>query len=1342
MKLLPLGRRVRHRRGRGGAIASGALLLTVLASLVGQTGPAYAAAPSPAATSTPQPAGAAADPSTGAASAAPADSSPKTNAVPKLDPKAEHEAVARALQQADPTGPCPAGLDPQTVVSCSIDPNQTVSFSVTLKQKDLVLVQVSSTANFIYPSLVAPDGTAVTCDRPGNSSSGWLRCPTSQAGIHTLKVRSNESLQTAIAVSYVPLLSTTGCKSVNAADRTLAAPTVFHGSLPLGMATDCYDLNMAAGEVLRSHSSSFRVIQTVYDATGANLCNTQYDQRTSFDCTLTGTAPFRLTVQAVFGGAETYDYSAARLSTPEGCVTVAPQAYGDSPDLTATARCRTLRVPAASHYSFNSVSAATAPSGGLFKTDGTALTAGGCAIGSCDLAAGDYIWAVNPEVADAGAFGMAFHAATETRGCTATADDGLVSGAAKGTFGGPGQQLCLTLPTAAGKGLYLLNRPPADGTSVAVEVDDANGAKQCDNGGSSYAVCKLTGTAPFRAVLSGTPAKSYQLVINRTGDPAGCAAWPQSTFGGAWGAEIALTADVQQACLSLPADQHSTSEMYDYTNTKNQAYASIQFADASGNAPDCTGIGGSSTGSCKFTAGVPYTAMLVGAGWQATDTYKLVRRDLSPTATCPTPASTTVGGPSMPFDLTSALDSRCIRVTGAATDRFWFSTRTLGSRYDPSTLLMVVDANGAFVCTQWGIACRVTGSTSYVVIVLASGYNGSTIHTNVDTWKVGTASGWAPECAGNKISVDGFPLRNGVLTESSTAYCAVVDMVPNQAFDVVGTASATGVANPYLTVVGNSDWVDSNLTYQCDSSYGTFGARCQATSNAVAGQAVLVLSAAQVATPVEYSMQGLCDSGCTRQAGPQLSGVTPATGAAGTLTQAVVHGSGLTLGTKVKLVRSDSGDSNQPVMKPVSVSADGTALNVLVDTNALTAGLYDVVLDGIGYTQGTPSPGYLPKAYTVTAAAGPAKSRFVPITPSRFLDTREGVGAPKAPVGPGGVLSLQVAGVKGIPATGVTAVVMNVTAVNPTSAGFVTVYPDGQAVPGVSNLNFTAGQVVPNLVTVPVVNGKVDLRNFQGSVDLVADVTGYYTDGSTGSALTSITPSRFLDTREGVGAPKAPVGPGGVLSLQVAGVKGIPATGVTAVVMNVTAVNPTSAGFVTVYPDGQAVPGVSNLNFTAGQVVPNLVVVPVVNGKVDLRNFQGSVDLVADVTGYYSATGSTYSAAGPVRLLDTREGIGARAGAVGQGGLVSIQLSGVAGVPATGVTAVVLNVTVTEPTDSSYLTVYPHGIDRPGVSNLNYTAGQTVANLVVVPVVDGRVTFANFWGDAHVIADLNGYFAS
>ncbi|WP_078990856.1 hypothetical protein [Streptomyces sp. XY58] len=206
--------------------------------------------------------------------------------------------------------------------------------------------------------------------------------------------------------------------------------------------------------------------------------------------------------------------------------------------------------------------------------------------------------------------------------------------------------------------------------------------------------------------------------------------------------------------------------------------------------------------------------------------------------------------------------------------------------------------------------------------------------------------------------------------------------------------------------------------------------------------------------------------------------------------------------------------------------------------------------------------------------------------------------------------------------------------------------------------------------------------------------------------------------------------------------KGVPASGVTAVVMNVTAVQPTEAGHVTVYPNGQAAPGVSNLNFTPGQIVPNLVTVPVVNGKVDLRNNSGSVDLIADVTGYYAATGSAFSAGAPVRLLDTRDGTGARAGAVGGGGIVSLQVAGVEGVPLTGVTAVVLNVTVTNPSQDGHLIVHPHGTGRPNVSNLNYTAGQTVSNLVVVPVVDGRVTFFNNSGAVDVIADLNGYFTS
>jgi hypothetical protein len=319
-----------------------------------------------------------------------------------------------------------------------------------------------------------------------------------------------------------------------------------------------------------------------------------------------------------------------------------------------------------------------------------------------------------------------------------------------------------------------------------------------------------------------------------------------------------------------------------------------------------------------------------------------------------------------------------------------------------------------------------------------------------------------------------------------------------------------------------------------------------------------------------------------------------------------------------------------------------------------------------------------------------------------------------------------------------------VTATDPTASSYVTVYPDGQTRPVASSLNFTAGETIANLVTVPVgADGQVDFYNNTGSTDLVADLAGYYTTGS-GSLFDSVGPVRVLDTRNGTGGYDAPVGPGGTISLPVAGVGGVPSTGVTAVVLNVTATDPTASSYVTVYPDGSARPTASSLNFTAGETIANLVVVPVgADGDVDFYNNTGSTDLVADLEGYYtsSGTGSSYVPLGPVRVLDTRNGTGGYDAPVGPGGTISLQLTGADGVPATGVTAVVLNVTATDPTASSYVTVYPDGETRPTASNLNFTAGETIPNLVIVPVgADGDIDFYNNTGSTDLVADLAGYF--
>ena len=262
----------------------------------------------------------------------------------------------------------------------------------------------------------------------------------------------------------------------------------------------------------------------------------------------------------------------------------------------------------------------------------------------------------------------------------------------------------------------------------------------------------------------------------------------------------------------------------------------------------------------------------------------------------------------------------------------------------------------------------------------------------------------------------------------------------------------------------------------------------------------------------------------------------------------------------------------------------------------------------------------------------PAPGAVVSLPPARIMDTRTNLGV-TGPVPALGTVSLQVTGQGGVPAAGVSAVVVNVTAVNPTSAGFITVWPSGTPRQVTSNLNFRAGQSIPNLVVVPVgADGKIQLYNgSSGTVQLIADVTGYIVGGTPTApgAVASLPPARIMDTRTKQGA-SGPVPALGSVSLQVTGQGGVPATGVSAVVVNVTAADPTSAGYITVWPSGGTRQQTSNLNFQAGQSIPNLVIVPVgADGKIQLYNGSpGTVQLIADVTGYI--LGGTPSTPGAV----------------------------------------------------------------------------------------------------------------
>jgi hypothetical protein len=428
----------------------------------------------------------------------------------------------------------------------------------------------------------------------------------------------------------------------------------------------------------------------------------------------------------------------------------------------------------------------------------------------------------------------------------------------------------------------------------------------------------------------------------------------------------------------------------------------------------------------------------------------------------------------------------------------------------------------------------------------------------------------------------------------------------------------------------------------------------------------------------------------------------------------------------------------------VSVNAAGTKLTLLLNTSGVPTGTYNAWLNQVSCSPPVPCPGYLPNAYTVTAApAAPSPERYAALNPARILDTRSGLGAPKAKVGAHGTVTLTVAGKGGVPAKNATAVALDVTAISPSAIVSLIAYPAGTTRPGVFDLNFGVGQTVTNLVVVKLNRGKISLYNAGGGkLNLAADVVGYYTT-STGATFTATSPHRILDTRSGLGAPKAKVGPHGTVTLTVAGKGGVPSQGATAVAVNVQALSPTATGSLTIYPNGTSRPATSALSFAAGHNTATLAILRLVNGKISIYNrTSGKLDLTADVDGYYGGGGATFLPVGPTRVLDTRSGLGGSGQTVLSRAVAVTQVVNVPALASANVTAVVLQVTVLSAQRSGTLTAFPDQARLPGVPSLPFAAGHAVTSLVVVPIVNGNVDFYNgSSGTIQVVADLLGFYA-
>ncbi|MEO5900122.1 MAG: DUF4394 domain-containing protein [Ilumatobacteraceae bacterium] len=425
------------------------------------------------------------------------------------------------------------------------------------------------------------------------------------------------------------------------------------------------------------------------------------------------------------------------------------------------------------------------------------------------------------------------------------------------------------------------------------------------------------------------------------------------------------------------------------------------------------------------------------------------------------------------------------------------------------------------------------------------------------------------------------------------------------------------------------------------------------------------------------------------------------------------------------------------------ISPTGSALATL--RNAGATGLYEISLaSGAATSVGTVGSGafdILDLAVLPQLPAG--ASAFTAVAPTRLLDTREDFpgGKPTA----GATLDLQVTGIAGVPANA-TAVVLNTTGTQATADGFVTAYPAGEVRTEVSNHNLVAGQTRANLVTVKIgAGGRVSLYT-QSGTHMVVDIFGYYAPATgTAGRFTPLTPGRLVDTRT-----SAKLAPGTAIDIQATGMKGVPAAGVAAVLVNLTPTEADGFDVITAYATGQPKPGTSNTNTDRiGGTNSNLAVVPVgAGGKITVHSLRGT-HLVVDVVGWYGDATAKGGYTGlfvplsPNRILDTRSGVGAPVGALPINGSLDLTVAGFGGVPATGASAALLNVTDVDVTRAGFVNVYPTGSPLIEVSTVNVDlAGQTVPNLVSATLgTGGKVTMFSYTG-GHLLADVAGWFTA
>jgi uncharacterized repeat protein (TIGR03803 family) len=423
-----------------------------------------------------------------------------------------------------------------------------------------------------------------------------------------------------------------------------------------------------------------------------------------------------------------------------------------------------------------------------------------------------------------------------------------------------------------------------------------------------------------------------------------------------------------------------------------------------------------------------------------------------------------------------------------------------------------------------------------------------------------------------------------------------------------------------------------------------------------------------------------------------------------------------------------------PGCTAVLLASDRTAV---CTTSTLAVGTDAIVATYSGDTNYSGSSGSLSQLVNPL----PSPLQFVAVTPCRLIDTRLTGGPIQG--GTSRDFPIPQEGGCNIPTTAA-AYSLNVSVVPQGSLGYLTIWPTGEGRPVVATLNSIDGRIKADAAIVLAgTNGAVSVYVTQ-TANVILDINGYFAAAS-GSTLAfyPLTPCRVADTRRtdfppGLGSPFLTGLHERDFPILNATTCNIPSSAA-AYSLNFSVVPHGALGYMTVWPTGQSRPLVSTLNDIPGTIIANAAIVPAgTTGQISVYP-SNDTDLIIDINGYFAAPGpgglSLYAVA-PCRVIDTRQ-----LGPPFSGTLtppVDV-LHSFCGPPATA-QAYVFNATVVPQGVLGYLTLWPDGQPRPGVSTLNALDGSITNNMAIVPSTNGKVD-AYASGITQLILDISSYFA-